>query len=201
MGTPFNDANAWLDGGGNLSLGTRGQNDEAGHPDYPYAKNDVSLGVSPLMLVCSTQPQLSFTPDGLPIRTLAAGSSNQLVIPLPQQFQRGLSQAPHGVLVKGLHVYYRVQGIDLDASPDLHIYQVSLAEGEALPVPAEVSAVTLGAKPDAGEAVADAYAEVMNPEWVPGTGAQVYGTAVIDTTGGATCDLLGASWDVALALY
>src|SRR5678815_3979155 len=113
----FNDQQARLNKSGNLSLGFRGLDDGAGHATWGYAKNDVTLPVAAPLLVGDTLPALTYITGDIPVRTLAASTTHKVTVPMPQQLVRtvttlsnpiGGASAPHGVLVKSLALFYRV---------------------------------------------------------------------------------------------
>jgi hypothetical protein len=115
MSTSFNDANAWLNGAGNLSLGNAGFDDLAGDLTNPYAKADCWVNVPLSDLFTFVQAgTLARTSAGIYTFALAAGATTGIVVvPLIEIFRRftntrGGPQNPHGIKVTDLVFAYTI---------------------------------------------------------------------------------------------
>ena len=117
MATTFNDANAWIDGNGSLSLGNAGFDDKAGDSVHKYAKGDVWIDVPLGFLVNYAMVQagtLARTSAGLWTLTLAAAATTGiLAIPLNFFFRKftniaGGAQNPKGFKVTDLVFDYTI---------------------------------------------------------------------------------------------
>lgn len=204
MATTFNDNNAWIQGTGNLTLGAAGSDDGQGHATYGYAKNDVTLPVNAAEIVSDTQPVMTYATGDIPKRTLV-NATHKVAIPLPQWFVRTFQNTaqgpsnPHGILVKSLTLYYRVNTSDLTSITGV-INSAPMAAGAALPT---VTAMTTSVAGGTLTQAANTYALVITvttPAFLSVANTLIWGlaTVVVPTN---TCDILGASWQVAYAMY
>lgn len=206
MSTTFNDANAWLKGNGNLSLGVSGKDDAAYNATYTYAKDDVWLPVSPMVIVSDTQPALTYVATGQPSRTLAASTTHTVSVPLDfAPFRSFLgnvnTSAPHGILIKSVTLFYRVNTNPLTSFASMAVYQIPNAAGAALPTPAAITSTLAGNTLTNAANTYAAVSTITTPTWINTLNTLVFAMPVIVTPGSCTCDVLGASWNVAVALY
>lgn len=113
--TAFNDANAWINGQGNLSLGNSGRDDASGDPAALYAKGDVFVNI-PLNWLTSVTQALTFARTSAGIYTTAlaaAASTGVLIIPLTGLFRKfsqvsGGVNNPHGFKVLDVVLNYTI---------------------------------------------------------------------------------------------
>lgn len=202
----FNDNNAALDGAGNLTLGLGGANDGSGHATYGYAKNDVTLSVPSNIITSDTLPALTYATGDIPNRVLAASLTHKVTIPLPQSIQRSFTgapqaSAPHGILIKSLALFYRVNTTNITSFATMAINYTPLAAGAGLPAVTALTTTLAGNTLTQAANTYAAVATVTTPAWIPGADYLIWAVATIVTPGSSTVDLLGASWRVAYALY
>lgn len=207
----FNDNNAEVSKEGNLSLGFAGRDDEAQHATYGYVKNDVTLMVSGLELTSDTQPAMTYITGDLPVRTLAASGTHKVTIPLPGWFVRtttlpasnpaGVAAAPHGIIVKSLALFYRVNTTALTSFATMAINTSPVAAAAALPTVTELTSTLAGNTLTAAANVYAAVATVTTPAFFNTADTFIWAVATIVTPGSSTCDLIGASWRVGYAMY
>ncbi|SRR6266487_4497774 len=117
MATAFNDANAWINGQGNLSLGNAGRDDASADPAALYAKGDCFVNV-PIIpgAFTSVTHALTFarTSAGLYTATLAASAATGIVIvPITGIFRKFSSTVggvnnPHGFKLLDFVLCYTV---------------------------------------------------------------------------------------------
>lgn len=115
MPTTFDDAQAWINGQGNLSLGNGGFDDLAGDAAALYAKGDVFVNV-PLNWITSfpNAPTLARTSAGLYTAALTTNTTQFVVVPITGLFRKfaGASRAPalapHGFKITDLVFNYVV---------------------------------------------------------------------------------------------
>lgn len=211
MPTPFNDAAAWLNSGGNLSLGFSG-NDGAGNTTYPYAKDDVYYTVPGFLLTSDTQPAMTYLTGDIPNRTLAASTTHKVAIPLTGYFGRTTvtvntptgnnpTTAPHGIAVKTLALAYRVNTTTITSFATMAINSAALVAASGLPTVTAMTTTFAGNTLTAAANVYLAVATVTTPAIVTTADTMVWAVATIVIPGSSTVDLLGASWRVALAMY
>jgi hypothetical protein len=206
--TPFNDNRAFLDGGGNLTLGT-GQDDASNHATYTYAKDDVTLSVPGFLLVSDTQPAMTYITGDIPVRTLAASTTHKVAIPLTQFFNRMYTgivnpeaqSAPHGIMVKSLALAYRVNTTTITSFATMTINTAPLVAAAALPTVVALTSTLAGNTLTAAANVYLAVSTVTTPAFQNIADNQIWAVATIVTPGSSTVDLLGASWRVAYAMY
>jgi hypothetical protein len=117
MATAFNDANAWINGQGNLSLGNAGRDDASADPAALYAKGDVWISVPLPFLVNSALTQAATfarTSAGLYTLALAAAASTGIVVvPINFFFRKFASTTggvnnPHGMKLLDFVLAYTV---------------------------------------------------------------------------------------------
>lgn len=205
----WNDNNAHISSGGNLSLGAGGVSDDSGHATYPYAKNDVTLWVPGYLLTSDTQPALTYITGDIPVRTLAASGTHKVSIHMPGQFNRSYAAAagvisnPHGILIKTLALFYRVNTTTITSFTTMAINYMTAAAATGLPTVTAMTTTLAGNTLTAAANVYAAVATVTTPIWTPtGTADNgIWAVATIVTPGSSTVDLLGASWRVAYAMY
>ena len=206
----FNDNQANVSKEGNLSLGFAGHDDEAGHATYGYAKDDVSLPVPGFLCISDTLPALTYLTGDIPNRTLAASTTHKLAIPFPQAFVRtttlpasnpaGVAAAPHGVLVKSLALFYRVNTTTITSFTTMAINSAPLAAAAALPTVTEMTSTLAGNTLTAAANVYAAVSTVTTPAFLTTADTLIWGVATIVIPGSSTVDILGASWRVAWAM-
>lgn len=202
----WNDNNASIQGNGNLTLGLDGRNDAEYHADYPYAKNDLWIPVAPGQIRSTTDPALTRVAAGQYKKTLVASTTHNVLIPFPPgAFLRSYvgdtnKASPHGILLKSLTLYYRVNTADL-TSISLEVYQIPQAAGAALAAPAVIASTTTGGTLTQAANQYAAVAALDAETWINTLGTLVTGEAIIVTPASSTCDILGAEWGVAAALY
>lgn len=203
----FADNNAWVSSGGNLSLGNSGRDDAAAHATYTYAKNDVDIMVPANIITSDTLPALTYATGDIPDRALAQSLTHKVTIPLPGQFNRsfsataGVTANPHGLLIKTLTLYYRVNTTTITSFTTMAINSTPLAAGAGLPTVTAMTSTLAGNTLTAAANVYAAVATVTTPAWIPTTGLLIWAVATIVTPGSSTVDILGASWGVAYAMY
>lgn len=207
----LNDNAASINKNGNLTLGFGGVDDSAAHATYGYAKNDVTLLVSGHELTSDTQPAMTYLTGDIPIHTLAASTTHKVAIPLPHWFIRtttlpssnpaGATVSPHGILVKSLALFYRVNTTTLTSFSTMAINTTPLAAAGALPTVTELTSTLSGNTLTAGASVYAAVATVTTPAFFNTADTLIWAVATIVIPGSSTCDLLGASWRVAYAMY
>lgn len=207
MPVGFNNQNAYFNKSGNLSLGNSGKDDAAGHATYGYAKNDVTLTVPANIITSDTLPALTYATGDIPIRALAASTTHKVTVPLPQWFNRsfvgttGVTANPKGILIKSVALFYRVNTTTLTSFATFAINTTPLAAAAALPT---VTALTTTLAGNTLTAAANVYAgvsTVTTPAFINTDDTLVWGLATIVTPAMSTCDILGASWRVAYAMY
>lgn len=200
----WNDRAAFINGKGNLSLGL-GVDDGAAHATYPWLKNDVWIPVNAALLVGTTLPALTRVSAGVFKRSLVASTTHNVLIPLPSPQRPNISStqlgnAPHGVLVKSVALFYRVNTADLTsiaitAQTIAHAAAAAIYTGTDLP--GTMSGGTL-------TQAANIYAAVLTlttPTFVNTADMEVNGDATIVTPASSVVDLLGASWRIAYGIY
>lgn len=201
----WNDSKAFIRGNGNLSLGA-GLDDASYNATYPYAKDDVTISVSPVSMVSTTLPAMTRTSAGIYHRTLAASTTHNVIVPIPGAIWRtyqGSTAAgsfPHGVLIKSFAVFYRVNTTTL-TSFDITLQTVPHASGSAIYTATNVAGAVTG---NTLTAAANVYAAVFTPTtafWNNTADQDVNAELVVVVPGSSTCDLLGAAWRCAVALY
>lgn len=205
----FNDNSADLNKGGNLSLGFGGADDGAGsNATYPYAKNDVTIPVPASLLIGDTLPALTYATGEIPKRTLV-NATHKVTIPFPGLIRSTSTVGPtngapsatagHGFLIKSYTVYYRVNTSDLTSITGV-LLTTPLAAGAGLPTVTTVTTTVSGGTLTQAANVYALLVTVTTPAWVTVDNTLIWGlaTIVVPTN---TCDLLGASWQVAMALY
>lgn len=200
----WNDRLAYIKGNGNLTLGAD-TDDAAFHATYTWAKNDVTLLVSPADMVSTTLPAITRTSAGIYHRTLAASVTHNVLIPLSgAMFRTYLGDvniaSQHGVLVKSLAVFYRVNVATL-TSFDLTVQRVPHAAGAAIYTATNLAGTVAGNTLTFAANVYAAVITLTTAFWNNTADQDVNGEAVIVTPATSTCDLLGAAWRVAVALY
>lgn len=204
----FNSRAAFIRGNGNLSLGAE-RDDAAYHATYTYAKNDVTIPVSPAYLVSTTLPAITRTSAGIYHRTLAASTTHNVLVPMPGPYNRsyagadgaqGGSAVPHGVLVKSLAIFYRVNTTTI-TSFGLTVQSVAHATGSAIYTATDLPGTVSGATLTAAANTYTALITLTTEYWINTADMDVNGEAIIVVPGSSTVDLLGASWRVAVALY
>lgn len=209
--TPFNDNAAWINKSGNLTLGMP-VDDSAGHATYGWAKNDVTLLVPATSIVSDTLPALTYATGDIPIRALAASTTHKVTIPLPHWFIRtttvpsglnsaGVSSTPKGILVKSLALFYRVNTNNLTSFSTMAINTTPLAAGTGLPTVTELASTLAGNTVTQAANVYAAVSSVTTVAFFNTADTLIWGLATIVTPGSCTCDILGASWRVAYAMY
>lgn len=199
----WNDNNARIGSGGELSLGGQGFDDAQGNATYPYAKNDVWINVNAADLIGDTLPALTYATGDIPKRTLV-NATHKVIIPFnaPQRSfvaATGRTQNPHGVMVKSVALAYRVNTSDL-TSITMALRNYRLVAAAALPtVVAPAGTVAGGTLTQAANVYLLTFT-VTTPAFVvvQDTVIDAMATIVVPTN---TCDLLGASWRVAYAMY
>lgn len=157
-------------------------------------------------LIGDTLPALTYLTGDIPSRTLAASATHKVIIPFQGAYQRtfvaatGRTANPHGVMVRSVALAYRVNTTTI-TSATMALRNYRLVAAAALPT------VTAPAGAVAGNTLT-AAANVYLMTFTPTTPAfLVVGDTVIDALativvpGSSTCDLIGASWRVAAALY
>lgn len=208
----FNDGSANMSSGGNLSLGFSGAADGAQNTTYPYAKNDVTLAVPGFLCVSDTQPAMTYLTGDIPNRTLAASTTHKLAIPCPTWLIRSTSvvgptagaaaaTAGHGILVKSLALAYRVNTTTLTSIATMAINSAPLVAAAALPTVTAMTTTLAGNTLTAAANVYLAVSTVTTPAWLTVDDTMIWAVATIVVPGSSTCDILGASWRIALALY
>lgn len=207
----FNGNAAYVNKSGNLTLGFTGVDDGAGHSTYGYAKNDVTMLVPGFMCVSDTLPAMTYLTGDIPNRTLAASTTHKLAIPFPQWLIRtttlpsvntqGASATPHGILVKSLALFYRVNTTTITSFTTMAINTAPLAAAAALPTVTELTSTLAGNTLTAAANVYAAVATVTTPAFFSTADTLIWAVATIVTPGSSTVDILGASWRTALAIY
>lgn len=208
----LNDQHARINKVGNLTLGVNGEDDGAAHATYGYAKNDVTYVVPGFLLVSDTQPALTYLTGDIPNRTLAASTTHKVAIPLTQHFNRsftgvpttntvGFTSAPHGILVKSLALFYRVNTTTITSFATMAINTAPLAAGSGLPTVTATTTTLAGNTLTAAANTYAAVATVTTPAWAAVDDNMIWAVATIVTPGSSTVDLLGASWRCAYAMY
>ncbi len=201
MPTPFNDNAAWLTSGGALTLGGVGTDDGAGNTTYKYAKNDTEYPIIASELIGDTLPALTF--DGsrttVPMRTLAASTTHKVIIPF-HPVLRTYSTYGHGTLINSVSLFYRVNTTTLTSATMALEYETLAAAASLAAATAPAGAVT-GNTLTAAANVYEMIFTPTTPAWYTTTGTIPYVLATIVTPGSSTCDLFGAVWRCASALY
>lgn len=206
----FNDAQASVSSAGNLSLGFAGNDDAAGNATYGYAKNDVTVFVPPSLIISDTLPVLTYdsVATTTPKRTQVNNTCKWLV-PLPLEFIRttslpatnpaGAAAAPHGVLVKSLTFYYRVNTSDLTSIAGA-IYSTPWVAAGALPTVTAMTTTDAGGTLTAAANVYSLVTTVTTPAFITTANSHIYAivTVVVPTN---TADIWGASWSIGYAMY
>lgn len=205
----FNDTQASMNKSGNLSLGSSGQDDAAGHGTYGYAKNDVTLTVPANLITSDTLPALTYATGDIPIRALAASTTHKVTVPMPQLFNRSFSgvanalangSAPHGILVKSLAFAYRVNTTTITSITGA-ILRAPLVAASALPTVVAPAVTVAGGTLTAAANVYLLTVTVDTPAFVTTNDMLWWGLVTVVVPGSSTVDILGASWRVAYAMY
>lgn len=213
MATIFNDANAWLNSNGGLSLGLAGRDAANGLPSgafdatHRYALGDVFIPVSPAEIVSTTLPALTL--DGTANvfkRTLAASTTHEVIIPLQGAMMRLLTgdqnlAAPHGIKVKSLALAYRVNTTTITSFTTMAIRVVDLTAQATAPVNTALTSTLAGNTLTQAANQYLAISTVTTPAFVNSLDRLIYGHATIVIPGSSTVDIFGGSWRVSVALY
>lgn len=208
----LNDAQFNVDKNGMITSGFGGFADGAGNPTYPYAKNDVNLGVLPDDITSDTQPALTYDTGDLLKRTLVASTTHKVAIQLPLQLIRTTATvtpsgganpatAAKGILIKSLALFYRVNTNPLTSFTTFAINSAPLAAAAALPAVTAMTTTLAGNTLTNAANVYAAVATVTTPAWQTTQDLVVWAVATIVTPASCTCDIYGASWRIALALF
>lgn len=209
---PFNDNQANVNSSGNLTLGAAGVDDASGNATYGYAKNDVTLPVQGWNLISNQATILvTYLTGDIPTRVLDASKTHKVAIPLPQEFERtfnlpssnpaGAAAAPHGVMVKSLALFYRVNTTTLTSFDTMAINSMPMAASAALTTVTAMTTTLAGNTLTAAANVYAAVSTVTTPAFVNTADTLIWAVATIVVPGSSTVDLIGASWRVAYALY
>lgn len=202
----LNDNNFNVNKSGLVTSGMAGFSDGSGNPTYPYAHNDVTLPVPASLLIGDTLPALTYDTGDIPKRT-QVNNTTKWVVPFPGLIRSttiggvpaGANpiSAAHGFLLKSYKLYYQVNTSDLTSITGT-LLTTPLAAGAGLPtVTTETVTVTGGTLTQAANVYA--LTVTMNtPAWKTVDDTLIWGvvTIVVPTN---TCDVLGASWQVAMA--
>ena len=214
MATKYPD-NLWVDAYGNLTLGTNGNDDAAGHATYFTFKNDVEFTVSPADMVSDTQPALTYdaTRTEIPVRVLAASTTHKLLIPFPQFLLRtfvptagwsngvtGTAATSKGILVKSLALRYRADTTTLTSATLAVHYKAFATEDPLGAVTTPAGAVT-GNTLTADTNVYTMLFTLTTPLLITATNSMPWAVATIVTPGSSTASIFEATWSVALGLY
>lgn len=203
----WNDNNAAINSGGNLSLGGGGYDDASAHATYGYAKNDVTYTVPASIITGDTLPALTYATGDIPIRALAASTTHKVTIPFPEWFNRTFTAAvgqtanPHGILIKSLTLFYRVNTTNITSFATMPINTTPLAAAAALPTVTALTTTLAGNTLTQAANVYAAVSTVTTPAFINTANTLVWGLATIVIPGSSTVDLLGASWSCAYAMY
>jgi hypothetical protein len=163
--------------------------------------------VSAIDIVSDTMPALTYGTGDIPFRTLAASTTHKVTIPLPQLLNRSFISSngqvanPHGILIKNLAVFYRVNTTTITSFTTLALNYMTMAAGTGLPTVATLTSTLAGNTLTAAANVYAAVKTVTTPIWIPTDDNIIWGLATIVVPGSSTVDILGASWRVALAVY
>jgi hypothetical protein len=203
----LNDTQLNINKAGLITTGMGGFSDGSGNPTYPYAHNDVTQFVPASLLIGDTLPVLTYDTGDIPKRTLV-NATHKVVVPFFGIVRSttiggvpaGASpiSAAHGFLLKSYKLFYQVNTSDLTSITGT-LLTAPFAAGAGLPtVVTETVTVSGGTLTQA----ANVYAltvTVTTPVWktVDDTGIWGVVTIVVPTN---TCDVLGASWQLAMAL-
>lgn len=148
MSTMFNDANAWLNGQGNLSLGNAGFNDGSGDATHSYAKGDCFINV-PLwqLLTLPNALTMSRTSAGLYVAALTTNTTQVVVVPLTGILRKftnitGGAQNPHGFKVTDLVFSYIVATLAITSAAVTFVTNLDVNATARAAVTAPFGAVT-----------------------------------------------------------
>ncbi len=204
----LNDNNVNVNKSGLITTGMGGYSDGSGNPTYPYANNDVTWMVPAALLMGDTLPALTYATGEIPKRT-QVNNTTKWTIPFPGLVRSttiggvpaGANPitAAHGFLLKGYKVFYRVNTSDLTSITGT-LLTAPMAAGAALPtVVTEVVTVSGGTLTQAANVYALSVA-MTTPAFKTVDDTLIWGevTIVVPTN---TCDILGASWQLAMALH
>ena len=116
MATAFNDAGAWINGQGNLSLGNAGKDDASGDPAALYAKGDcfVNVPLNSVFAGAGAIGAVGRTSAGIyTVQVTAAAATQIVVIPITGIFRKFASTAggvnnPHGFKLLDLVLGYTI---------------------------------------------------------------------------------------------
>lgn len=208
----FNDNQANINKDGNLSLGFGGAADGAGNATYLYAKDDTFALVPANLITSDTLPALTYATGDIPDRVLAASTTHKVTVPFPQMLLRttnvvgptagaAAATAGHGMLIKTLALFYRVNTTTITSFTTFAINTTPLVAAAALPSVTALTTTLAGNTLTAAANVYAAVATVTTPAWIVVADTLVWGLATIVVPGSSTVDILGASWRIALALY
>jgi len=204
MTTPWNDANAWISGEGNLSLGGGGVDDKAGSALFNYGKGDAEILIAPSELISTTLPALTQPAgagDGAAFaRTLAASTTHHVQVPISRVLQRTITSTPHGFALVSVSVTYRVNTNDL-TSATLGVYSMSLLAAASLPTPAALTGTVAGNTLTHAANLYEMKFTVTTPQFFSTTGTLVWADVDIVIPGSSTCDLFGATLRGVWAAY
>lgn len=103
--TGFNDANAWIDGNGSMTLGNAGFDDKAGDTTHKYAKGDVFVNV-PLnwLLTLPNALTITRTSAGLYVAALTTNTTQVVIVPLTGMLRKFTNIAGGGQNPKGFKI-------------------------------------------------------------------------------------------------
>ena len=141
------------------------------------------------------------------MRTLAASTTHKVTILFPQLFNRSFVSSvnvqsnPHGVLIKNLALFYRVNTTTITSFTTLALNYMTMAAGTGLPTVSTLTSSLAGNTLTAAANVYAAVKTVTTPIWIPVNDTAIWAVATIVIPGSSTVDLLGASWRAALAVY
>lgn len=203
----LNDNNLNVNKSGLITSGMGGNSDNSGNLTYPYAHNDVTLPVPASLLIGDTLPALTYATGDIPKRTLV-NATHKVTIPFPGLIRSTtIGGVPaganpittaHGFLLKSYTLYYRVNTSDLTSITGV-LYTTPLVAAAALPTVITETTTVAGGTLTAAANVYALVVTVTTPIFKTVDNTLIWGmaTIVVPTN---TCDLLGASWQVAMAL-